>query len=99
MIDCGMNLEELGKTLEGRREELGIARAALARRLDLSPSYVWLIERAVRRRGGEPSRPSRDLLERWVQVLNWDADYQRKVFELAGYSETPGSVSSGRPLI
>jgi transcriptional regulator with XRE-family HTH domain len=80
-----IDLATLGTDLRIRRRSLRIPSAELARRLEVSPTYVWLIEGAKRRSSGEPSRPSKDLLLRWTRVLGMDREETRRMLELAGY--------------
>jgi transcriptional regulator with XRE-family HTH domain len=80
-----IDLATLGTDLRIRRRSLRIPSAELARRLEVSPTYVWLIEGAKRRSSGEPSRPSEDLLLRWTRVLGLDREETRRMLELAGY--------------
>jgi transcriptional regulator with XRE-family HTH domain len=85
-IDSGMlDLSRLGHELRTRRRALRIPSAELARRIGVSPTYVWLIEQSKPRQSGEPSRPSEDLLRRWMAALGMDASDARRIRELAGY--------------
>ncbi len=80
-----MDLIELGELMEERRKAIGISRAELARRVSVSPSYVWMVENAKPRTDGEPSQPSRELLERWAKALGWDEPYAKQLTVLAGH--------------
>ena len=80
-----IDLERLGQELRGRRRALRIPSAELARRIGVSPTYVWLIEQAKPRPRGEPSRPSEELLGRWTVALGMDDTEARHIRELAGY--------------
>jgi len=81
-----MDLTELGGLLRERRETLGIPRAVLGRRIGASTSYVWMIEGAKKRAGGNPAQPSRALLERWARALGWEGTaYVRQLLALAGH--------------
>ena len=82
-----MDLHRLGTVLREQRAVIGIPAAEVARRIGVSPTYVWMVERARPRKGGEPSRPSRALLEQWAHVLGMDERYRRQVLLLAGYEE------------
>jgi len=80
-----IDLERLGRELRGRRRALRIPSAELARRISVSPTYVWLIEQAKPRPRGEPSRPSEELLDRWTMALGMDDGEAQHIRELAGY--------------
>jgi transcriptional regulator with XRE-family HTH domain len=82
-----MNLQRLGAVLHERREALGIPRTEIARRVGVTPTYVWLIEGARPRKNGEPSRPTEAVLERWARALGMDDRYTRQILLLAGYGE------------
>jgi transcriptional regulator with XRE-family HTH domain len=85
-IDSGMlDLTRLGHELRTRRRALRIPSAELARRIGVSPTYVWLIEQSKPRKSGEPSRPSEDLLRRWMAALGMDTSEAQRIRELAGY--------------
>jgi transcriptional regulator with XRE-family HTH domain len=85
-IDSGMlDLSRLGHELRTRRRALRIPSAELARRIGVSPTYIWLIEQSKPRKSGEPSRPSEDLLRRWMTALGMDASESQRIGELAGY--------------
>ncbi len=79
-----MNLVRLGGMLEERRKALGMPRAELARLLGVSENYVWLVERARRRKNGNPTQPSKELLEKWVAALRWGTEQRGQILELAG---------------
>jgi transcriptional regulator with XRE-family HTH domain len=80
-----LDLETLGRELRERRKGLRIRSAELARRIGVSQTYVWLIESAKPRAGGEPSRPGEDVLARWTAALGMDAEETRRIRALAGY--------------
>lgn len=82
-----MDLRRLGSVLREQREAVGIPAAEIARRVGVSPTYVWMVEQARPRKGGEPSRPSEPVLERWTRALGMDQRYARQVLLLAGYDE------------
>jgi transcriptional regulator with XRE-family HTH domain len=84
-----MDLERLGAALRERREALGIPRAAVARRVGVTPTYIWLIEGTRPRKGGKPSRPAQAVLERWTAALGMDERYTRQALVLAGYLPSP----------
>src|SRR5438309_1272375 len=81
-----MDLQELARVLEERREAIGIPRAELARRVGVSTNYVWMVERAKPREDGQPSQPSKDVLERWAEKLGWDEPYTKQLLILAGHT-------------
>lgn len=81
-----MDLVKLGEELRARRKALGIPRAELARRVGVTPTYIWLIENARPRKGGEPSRPSQEVLLRWARTLGIDERYTRRTLAMAGYA-------------
>lgn len=80
-----MDLEKLGATMQERRTALGIPRAVVARRIGVSPSYLWMLEEAKPRASGEPSRPSRALLQSWGHALGLDEEGTVYVMSLADY--------------
>src|SRR5437660_739705 len=80
-----LDLPTLGRELRSIRRGLRIPSAELARRIGVSPTYVWLIEQAKPRTSGEPSRPSEDLLRRWTAALGMNADDAQRIRERAGY--------------
>src|SRR5207302_1952240 len=84
-----MDLEQLGAALRERREALGIPRAELARRVGVTPTYIWLVENARPRKGGQPSRPAQAVIERWSRALGMDERSTRQALRMAGH-ELPG---------
>ncbi|HZU14496.1 MAG TPA: helix-turn-helix transcriptional regulator [Chloroflexota bacterium] len=80
-----MDLEELGRLLRGRREALDLTRDELARRVGVTPTYIFMIESARPRSGGSPSRPKRETLKRWLDALGLDRDEANRALDLAGY--------------
>jgi transcriptional regulator with XRE-family HTH domain len=74
-----MNLSELSRVLRERREAIGIPKAEIARRVEVSESYIAMIEQGER-------RPSKAVLERWAEALGWDAVYSHQLLVLAGHS-------------
>jgi transcriptional regulator with XRE-family HTH domain len=84
-FDTMLDLSRLGHELRTRRRALRIPSAELARRIGVSPTYIWLIEQAKPRQGGEPSRPSEDLLSRWMAALGMTESDAQRIRELAGY--------------
>jgi transcriptional regulator with XRE-family HTH domain len=96
-----LDLQTLGSELRRRRRALRIKSAELARRIGVSPTYIWLIETAKPRERGEPSRPSEDLLTRWTAALGMDEGETQRMRALAGYFDPepsapprpPGTVS------
>jgi transcriptional regulator with XRE-family HTH domain len=73
-----MELLELGRALRERRESIGIPKAEIARRVEISEGYVAMVEQGSR-------RPSKAVLERWAGALGWDADYTQQLLTLAGH--------------
>lgn len=92
-----MDLERLGVELRNRRRTLRMSGTELARRVGISPTYVWLIERARERPSGEPSRPSEDVLADWARALSLNEDETRRIRELAGYSNPPQLYAMAPP--
>lgn len=80
-----MDLYRFGRELKERRRVLGISRAELARRVGVTPAYIWLIEGAIPRKGGDPSHPSEELVIRWSRALGMDEQYTQQALHLAGY--------------
>lgn len=93
-----MNLLELGTALRERREALGIPRTELARRVGVTPTYIWLVETAKPRPNGEPSRPTAGVLERWTEALGMDRRYRDQALRLAGYGEVETVSEVGGPV-
>jgi transcriptional regulator with XRE-family HTH domain len=89
------DLPALGAALRTRRRSLRIPSAELARRIEISPTYVWLVERAKERSSGEPSRPSEELLLRWTRALGMHEEEARHLLALAGYFEVDREASRG----
>lgn len=85
-----MELLELGRVLQERREAIGIPKAEIARRVEVSESYIGMIEQGKR-------RPSKEKLERWADALGWDAIYTRQLLTLAGH--IPQSDSTPAPRL
>jgi transcriptional regulator with XRE-family HTH domain len=73
-----MKLAELASVLREQRELIGIPKAEIARRVQVSEGYVLMVEQGKR-------RPSRAVLERWASVLGRDAGFTRKLLALAGH--------------
>jgi transcriptional regulator with XRE-family HTH domain len=73
-----MELLELGRVLRERRESIEISKAAIARRAEISDSYVVMVEQGSR-------RPSKAVLERWAAALGWDEASTRQVLTMAGH--------------
>lgn len=96
--ELSMDLTRLGAALRERREALGIPRTEIARRVDVTPTYVWLIETAKTRSGGEPSRPTRSVLERWSVALGMDERYTKQVLALAAYGSEGATSPSHMPM-
>jgi transcriptional regulator with XRE-family HTH domain len=73
-----MELSELGRVLRERRKAIGIPKAEIARRVEVSKSYVGMVEQGKR-------RPSKPVLEHWAAALGWDEDYTEQLLALAGH--------------
>lgn len=73
-----MELLELARALRERRESIGIPKAEIARRVEVSESYVAMVEQGKR-------RPSKAKLEHWAAALGWDAGYTQQLLTLAGH--------------
>lgn len=73
-----MELLELGRVLRERREAIEISKAAIARRAEVSESYVVMVEQGSR-------RASKAVLERWAAALGWDEASTRQVLTMAGH--------------
>jgi transcriptional regulator with XRE-family HTH domain len=85
-----MELLELARVLRERREAIGIPKAEIARRVEVSESYVAMVEQGKR-------RPSRAVLERWAAALGWDEVYTQQLLTLAGHiAQEQGSTPSPR---
>src|ERR687896_524381 len=85
-----MELLELARVLRERREAIGIPKAEIARRAEVSESYVAMAEQGKR-------RPSKAVLERWAAALGWDEVYTGQLLALAGHiSQEQDSTPSPR---
>jgi transcriptional regulator with XRE-family HTH domain len=73
-----MELLELGRALRERRESIGIPKAEIARRVEISEGYVAMVEQGSR-------RPSKAVLERWAAALGWNEVYTQQLLTLAGH--------------
>ena len=80
-----LDLQALGRELRERRRMLRITSAELARRIGVSPTYIWLIESASPRKNGLPSRPSEEVLRQWTQALGMGSVDSERMLALAGY--------------
>lgn len=80
-----IDLAGLGRELRTRRKALRVPSAELARRIGVSPTYIWLIEQARPRPSGQPSRPSEDVLSQWMLALGMSEEERQRLRELAGY--------------
>jgi transcriptional regulator with XRE-family HTH domain len=98
-----MNLQELGRLLKARREQLSLRRVDLARRSGLSQGYIGNVEEARPRVSGNPSRPTREVLLAWTRALEMDEQASRRVLELAGHvfpegeGSGPGTAETSAP--
>jgi transcriptional regulator with XRE-family HTH domain len=73
-----MELAELGRVLRERREAIGISKAEIARRVEVSESFIAMTEKGTR-------RPSKAVLEHWAEALGWDTVYARQLLAMAGH--------------
>lgn len=96
-----MDLERLGAALRERREAMGTPRTEVARRVGVTPTYIWLVENARPRQGGQPSRPAEAVIERWTRALGMDERYTRQALRLAGYgnAETERETMTAAPTM
>jgi transcriptional regulator with XRE-family HTH domain len=69
---------ELARVLRERREAIGTPKAEIARRVEVSESYVGMVEQGRR-------RPSKAVLERWTAALGWDEASTQQVLTMAGH--------------
>jgi transcriptional regulator with XRE-family HTH domain len=93
-----LDLSALGRELRERRRMLRISSAELARRIGVSPTYIWLIESASPRKNGLPSRPSEDVLRQWTQALGMGAVDTERMRSLAGYFGTTTQADVRPPM-
>jgi len=82
---------ELARVLRERREAIGTSKAEIARRVEVSESYVSMAERGKR-------RPSKSVLERWATALGWDELYTQQLLALAGHT-SPVKYSTPSPRV
>lgn len=94
-----MDLDKLGELLRERRESLGIPRAKLARRVGISPSYMWTVEQAAKRKGGQPSQPTQPILEEWAAQLGLGISQTRELLRLAGHLQEEERSAAEPPLL
>jgi Helix-turn-helix domain len=93
-------LLQLGDLLKQWRERLGLRRVDVARRVGISPSYVAVVEDAIVRPGGKPSRPKQPLLRAWCRALGMTRQDLALALDYAGYAirEAPKGVRAGRAV-
>src|SRR5436190_5251823 len=89
----------VGELLKLRRDELGLRRSEVARRVGISPTYVAMIEDARPREGGRgsPSRPTADILLAWSSALALGEPQTEELLAAAGYA-APRAVAEFRQL-
>lgn len=82
------DLEQVGSLLRERREELGLRKSDVARRIGVTPAYVSLIETAAPRQvgRGNPTRAGADVLTAWARVLEMDDELSGRLLNLAGHT-------------
>jgi transcriptional regulator with XRE-family HTH domain len=85
MDDEHEHLAAMGKLLRGRRDDLGLSRAEIARRTEVTPTYIYLIEQARSPKGRNPYKPRSDVLLRWASALDLDQSEANNVLSFAGY--------------
>jgi transcriptional regulator with XRE-family HTH domain len=85
MDDGQEHLATMGKLLRERRDDLGLSRAQIARRTEVTPTYIYLIEQARSPKGRNPYKPRSDVLLRWASALDLDQSEANHVLSLAGY--------------
>jgi transcriptional regulator with XRE-family HTH domain len=85
MDDGQEHLATMGKLLRERRDDLGLSRAEIARRTEVTPTYIYLIEQARSPKGRNPYKPRSDVLLRWASALDLDQSQANHVLSLAGY--------------
>lgn len=83
-----MDLTTLAAILKQGRENLGMSRAELARRLGVTAHYVWQVEQANVRDNRRTVRPSTGLLARWSKLLGWDEKALRQLLILSGHEKS-----------
>lgn len=86
-----MDLLRLGNVLKSKREELGIPAIVLARKAHISRSTIWTVERGENPKTGKPSKPGKDKLERWIQILRFSPEEQGQILTLSGYQQKPST--------
>ncbi|MDQ0315973.1 helix-turn-helix domain-containing protein [Amorphus orientalis] len=90
----------IGQRIRERRREAGLAQAALAAELDISPAYLSLIEHDKRYIGGKLLRRIADALELDLDYLTADQDSRlvEALMELAralGHEELDAATAAG----
>jgi transcriptional regulator with XRE-family HTH domain len=91
MDDEQEHLATMGRLLRERRDELGFSRAEIARRTEVTPTYIYLIEQARSPKGRNPYKPRSDVLLRWASALDLDQSEANHVLSLAGYEPVRAS--------
>jgi predicted transcriptional regulator len=93
------DLKRVGQWLRARRTEQHIARTDLARRVGVSPTYLWMVEEARERASGEASQPSQFLLRQLATELGMTERESHDLLRLAGYTPIEdGPVALMAPL-
>jgi predicted transcriptional regulator len=80
------DLKRVGRWLRTRRTEQHIARTDLARRVGVSPTYLWMVEEARERANGEASQPGQPLLSQLATELGMTDQESHDLLRLAGYT-------------
>jgi transcriptional regulator with XRE-family HTH domain len=83
-------LQQVGELLRGAREEIGLRKSEVARRVGVTPAYVSFIEsaRPSTQGKGNPSQPRRELLVAWPRVVGMDEARAQQVLTLAGHQRS-----------
>lgn len=80
-----MDLKKLGQMLQQKRETLGLPATTVAKRAGIGRTTLWKVERGEDSRTGQPSRLSKDKLERLLEVLGMSQREKVHLLQLAGY--------------
>lgn len=89
------DLKAVGESLRSRRKERHVSRTDLARKVGVSPTYLWMIEEAKERANGEASQPSQFLLSQLAAELAMSHEETYELLELAGYQPVDDAPTNG----
>jgi transcriptional regulator with XRE-family HTH domain len=81
-----VDLEQLGGLIHYKREEAGIPLSTAAKRAGIGRSTLWIIERGENPQTGNPSRPSKETIERLAQALHMSQAETEELLSLADYT-------------